>query len=644
MFCALALLAALNFGFRRPPAADPLKDDDLSAIRSRYADEARDFAAAAEQFAGLCESAGPEDAALLRGAFAGLRQQYKPFEYLAAYLAPDVVDAQLNGPPIQRFDGSTRRRAVLPPKGLQWLGRMVCAPGDDFDPQSILGVSARLALEAKAFAKGPAKLDSGELTHAQVFAAMRQALRRMFAEGLAGTDAPGCKDAVIAENRIVLESLRRAYGHYAARIGDKDARLRARLETTFDGALAYLDQNRDFETFDRAAFTRIYLQALYGDLGAARAALGVSADKNKSPLNSDSRGFFSETFLDAGYFAGLGGGDEQRNAQAELGRVLFFDPILSDGAERSCASCHRANHAFANENQTDDALLFSKFVSRNTPGLLHSAYATRYMRDLRLFDLKKILEHAPAGTSPEAGSFAKHVGRLAESPEYQKLFADAFGEETENETALINEKTAGQALAAYLATLTAWDTPFDQYMRGDRAELAPDALRGYNLFMGKAGCATCHAPPTFGGLAAPDYAYTQSAVTGAPAAPGSDRPDGDPGEYGGPLPVTESMAKGAFKVPGLRNLRHTAPYMHHGVFATLEEVLAFYNAGGGPAFNKHYAVKPLGLSAEEQQAIIAFLLTLDDVSAAKTAPTQLPQFPVGSAAAEWNGRKIEGAY
>ncbi len=173
------------------------------------------------------------------------------------------------------------------------------------------------------------------------------------------------------------------------------------------------------------------------------------------------------------------------------------------------------------------------------------------------------------------------------------------------------------AIAMYVRTLVSYNARFDQYMRGDRQKMSPEEIKGFNLFMGKAKCATCHYVPLFNGSKPPNYYYQESEVIGVPGTADLLHPvaDTDPGRY---AILPKDFLKNAFKTPTLRNIALTAPYMHNGVFKTLEEVVEFYNKGGGAGIglevpNQTLPVKPLGLTAIEKKQLIAFLHTLTDV-------------------------------
>jgi cytochrome c peroxidase len=204
--------------------------------------------------------------------------------------------------------------------------------------------------------------------------------------------------------------------------------------------------------------------------------------------------------------------------------------------------------------------------------------------------------------------------RLKQVPEYEQMFKKAFG----------GEPTFGRtltAVAAFLKTITSRNASIDRYLRGDAAALSAEAREGLALFQGKAGCIQCHNGPLlsdqkFHALGVPDnpevfadpFRHTTfRRFFRTLGAPNAENYREDPGLYG----VTKEKADwGKFRTPGLREVSRTAPYMHNGSLGTLEDVVAFYDRGGGQHRNKSPLVKPLGLTAGEKRALVEFLKSL----------------------------------
>jgi cytochrome c peroxidase len=171
------------------------------------------------------------------------------------------------------------------------------------------------------------------------------------------------------------------------------------------------------------------------------------------------------------------------------------------------------------------------------------------------------------------------------------------------------------------------DSPWDRFMRGEAAALSAEARHGFNVFMGKAKCATCHFPPLFNGTVPPRFLESDLEVLGVPAEapPARAALDADPGR----MAVDRSpLSRGAFRTPTVRNAALTAPYMHNGVFATLEEVVEFYDEGGGAGRglavpNQTLPSDTLQLTGAEEEALVAFIRSLTD-TAGTTATDAAP--------------------
>jgi cytochrome c peroxidase len=180
------------------------------------------------------------------------------------------------------------------------------------------------------------------------------------------------------------------------------------------------------------------------------------------------------------------------------------------------------------------------------------------------------------------------------------------------------------AIAAYVRSLTRVSAPFDRAVRGDSTALGAEARDGFNLFMGKARCGTCHFAPLFGGAMPPSFAENEPEVIGVPERSRARRPVVDPDS--GRFNVRRiDQHLHAFKTPSLRNVALTAPYMHNGAFPTLESVVDFYDAGGGTGIgatvsHQTLPADSLHLSVREKRAIIAFMRALTDTTGTTARP------------------------
>ncbi len=310
--------------------------------------------------------------------------------------------------------------------------------------------------------------------------------------------------------------------------------------------------------------------------------------------------------------------------KVELGKLLFFDPILSDDNTLSCAHCHHPNLGFsdglprsrgrggtgAGRERTGGVEL-----TRGAPSLWNTVYNHRQFWDGRAAHLEE--QARMVITTPEEVNAdpAELVRELKAIPEYRALFDKAFGG---RDGESITFKNVTHAIAAFQRTLVSFNSRFDRYAAGDGSALTPQEKRGLKLFLSpKTRCNECHGIPVF--------ADRNFKVIGVP--PPKDgpadvpKPEAERGRGGGP--------NGAFKIPTLRNIALTAPYMHNGAFQTLEEVLDFYSGGGGRGLGLEVPlqddkIRKFQLTAQEKADLIAFLLALTDESALPEIPKRVP--------------------
>lgn len=272
--------------------------------------------------------------------------------------------------------------------------------------------------------------------------------------------------------------------------------------------------------------------------------------------------------------------------EIELGKVLFFDTRLSVNHAQSCASCHNPDLGFS-DGMANGIGAMGGTLGRNTPHLYNLAWASAMFWDGRM----ETLEEQALGPIEAAGEMnmplSQLLPRLKKVPYYQDTFKKVYGKQG------ISKETLGRAIAAFERSIISNNSPFDQYLAGDKSAMSPAAIRGLEVFKGKGNCIDCHDGPNL-----TDDSYHNIGVN-----------NGDEGRYA--VTGNKNM-KGAFKTPGLRNIIFSAPYLHDGSAATLEEVIDFYNKGGNGGENLDKLIKPLGLTTQEKFDLIAFLGALTD--------------------------------
>ena len=293
--------------------------------------------------------------------------------------------------------------------------------------------------------------------------------------------------------------------------------------------------------------------------------------------------------------------------KAELGRMLFFDPVLSKNLDTSCATCHNPSLGFSDGLQTANGLDGTP-LPRNAMSLWNAGYETALFWDGRAKTLEEQMSVPLHGENEMAGSDDEIITRLKEIPAYIDLFNKAYTGEADSVTV----ENVQSAIAAFERTLVSNNSPFDQYAAGQFDALTAQQRRGLNLFRSAATrCFECHAAPTFSN----DNFF----VTGVPDTAGQTHDMGR-------AAIASDGKDGAFKSPTLRNAALTAPYMHNGAFATLEEVIDFYSKGGGrdAGFEVDRQIVPFELIPQEKEDLVAFLYALTDESALPEVPKSVP--------------------
>jgi cytochrome c peroxidase len=279
-------------------------------------------------------------------------------------------------------------------------------------------------------------------------------------------------------------------------------------------------------------------------------------------------------------------------ARVDLGRRLFSDPILSRDRTTSCATCHPPEKAYADGRPLAVGIR-GQVQKRHAPTLLNAAYARRLFWDGRARSLEEQAGQPNVNPTEMDLTEAEAVARLASDPDYPARFERAFGSPG------VDFERIRKAIAAFERTLLAGDAPFDRWWNGDATAMDEAAERGFRLFMGRARCSSCHPVRQSYALFTDEDFHN----TGAGEGEGFD----DPG-LGARTGRAEDARK--FRTPTLRNVALTAPYMHDGSQATLEDVVDFYDRGGVPNPGLDPDMRPLLLSRRDRADLVAFLKAL----------------------------------
>lgn len=448
-------------------------------------------------------------------------------------------------------------------------------------------------------------------TDEQILESIRLELVKVITLSITGYDAPELKTGV-SEAFQSVDVIKNVLIPYL-RLGESTD---GKLSRSLSSILAYLKVHTDFDQFDRMEFLTLYALPLQEKLGDFIRERGLEANY-KSILNYKASHIFSPDAIPAAAFNGmavanLATGKHSDQMKVALGKRLFAEKTLSGNLKRSCVSCHNPANYFSDGLKTSLAFNEESFVKRNAPTLLYAGFQYAQFWDGRVKNLNEQIKEVIANPLEMNADHKIVMAGLKNNTSYQLAFQQAFPEVADP----LNMGNLAEALAAYISTLSPRNSAFDRYIAGDRSAMNKEQLNGFNLFMGKGQCGSCHFAPLFNGLIPPLYKRTEFEVLGTPANADFDHlvADQDSGRFGF-FPI--SYYQGAFKTPTIRNIAQTAPYMHNGVFQDLEKVVEFYNQGGGAGLHlevpgQTLSAKPLNLSKTEVQEIVAFMQSLTD--------------------------------
>ncbi|MGH2667068.1 cytochrome-c peroxidase [Flavobacterium sp.] len=533
------------------------------------------------------------DVKIIQAAFKKTRLKYKKIESFIAFYFPETAK-NINGAAIDKNDIEETSRKIEYATGFQKVEELLFSDETDTDElKKQIGILNGFCQSLKS------NIENIELSDSNIFEAQKLQIVRMMSLGISGFDSPIALHS-IPEAKATIESISEVITTFS-----KEGTFSVILEKT----IAYLDKNQDFNAFNRADFIMDYCIPISNEMYKIQQKLKIKNNRYTNAIDFEKQNIFEEGAFNPDYFA-PGYNKKPTEAQIALGEKLFFDPILSGDHTVSCATCHIPDQAYADHKIK---AVNGKSNSRNTPTLLNSAYQNVQFLDGRVMYLEDQAKMVINNKDEMHGSFASALQKIKKNSSYLANFNIVFPKEKE-----ITEQNLLKSMASYIRSLSELKSKFDQYLRG-KAQLSQSEKNGFNVFMGKAKCATCHAFPLFNGSVPPLYSETESEVLGVPSQNTVHNAviDSDLGEFS----ITNApLKKHAFKTPTVRNSAITFPYMHNGVYQTLEEVINFYNLGGGagigiPIENQTLPSDKLNLTKTEIQDLVSFLKTLNNPTA-----------------------------
>lgn len=568
-------------------SANPEKPAALK-IKEQLVTDFIELESATKSLADLAENAQEAD---LKKAFLHARNSYKKVEWFTEYYAPGT-SRYINGAPLPEIE--VEETKSFEPAGLQVIEEKLY-PFEEENRKELIRETGVLLSKIK---HAHSILDEIQFSEAHVIDACKLQIFRIITLGISGFDTPLSKTA-LSEAKTSLNAIFQTLNF----IGNN-----GKIEALIKDAGRYLDQNSDFETFNRMAFIVQFINPLTRELKYWEKDLKIEPLKTELAIYNKAETLFDKNIFNPDFFADNSEAKYSKE-KVELGRELFTDVVLS-GNSRTCNSCHKPELAFTDGLEKSAAIIPGTFVKRNAPTLLYAGLQQAQFYDMRSPSLENQAMDVIANKDEMHASVEDAAARMNNADSYIKKFAKAFPS-MEKE---IKPRYIMIALASYVRSLSPFNSRFDKYMRGEKEQMNAEEIKGFNIFMGKAKCGTCHFMPVFNGTAPPMFINTEAEVLGVPMKPNSNGIDTDSGRY---IHNKMDELKFSFKTPTVRNITKTAPYMHNGAYQTLEQVMEFYNEGGGAGLNielENQTLSPdkLNLSEAEQKAVIAFLATLAD--------------------------------
>ena len=535
----------------------------------------------------------------LQELFSSSRKNYKKVEPFVEYYFQGLT-RRINGPALPEI--KTDDNMINDPSGFQVIEEIIYS--DTLDLVDLKKQTKILTTDL-LFIKNTMKEMPIQEHH--FYELIQHQIIRIAALGITGFDSPVSFQS-IQEAAFTLDGINEWYLLYCNIKGKK---VNQQLTSLFKNAIVYAQKNNNFNEFNRLEFIKNHLMPIsvcfekdftsdlanMPDINKNKVFYGTLSNLMQGKkLNPDAFSPFSET--------------ASTNEKKELGKILFNDASLSKNNNISCASCHIASKAFTDGKVTSVTNIHNNSVQRNSPTILYAAFQKSFFYDLRSQDLENQIESVMKNPDEFDLTPKQIKKKILANPTLSNLFTKAYPTKKE-----ITPYEIRNAIAVYVRSLMPFNSKIDQYFRGETT-LSESESNGFNVFTGKAKCATCHFIPVYNGTIPPWFNNTESEVIGVPKTNiwKNAVVDEDLGRYN--LNQLDPL-KYSFKTPTIRNIEKTAPYMHNGVYDKLEEVVKFYELGGGNGIGMNLAYQTLPfdnlqLTPKEKNDLISFMLTLTD--------------------------------
>ncbi|MDQ3022409.1 MAG: cytochrome C peroxidase [Bacteroidota bacterium] len=453
-----------------------------------------------------------------------------------------------------------------------------------------------------------------------------------------------CPDTarIIPELRSMLTDVGNIYDSY--NLSFPSTQLSQEYLTLYKKMLTFANsQSSDFSRFDNFTFLKNYINPLFklNQQLIHQFNLRTRSYVDYS-LNNNNYTIFSKSLYTAQNPKGIYSNVKDEKILLEIkkiGKLLFYDPILSGNNKRSCASCHKPTEYFT-DTTTSTSMQFNHkdLLLRNPPTLINALHNQLLMLDGKHAFLQNQAKDVISNALELGGDKKEVLKKILSCPEYNKAFT-SFLKYSPYETE-INLEHIVSAITLYYSKFSDHYSPFDAAMNENK-DIDLHVKEGFNLFMSKAQCATCHFIPQFNGVK-PPFVNSEFEILGVPEDTAFKKLSDDKGRFN-VYPSDESLD--AFRTGSIRNAEKTKPYMHNGVFSSLNQVIDFYNAGGGvgrglKVDNQTLSSDSLRLTPTEKNNLISFIKSLNEEIEFDEPPAKLPS----SKNKVLNKRKVGGEY
>ncbi len=568
------------------------------------------------------------------------RIQMKAVDFWFRYLEP-VSYKKINGPLVTEWETEVFEKFEKPYKrdGAGLTLAALYLEEDNINKDSLLYLIRSSVKAAEVF--GSDSITEHLKAHDHFYLCNRLFLLNLAAIYTTGFECPDTA-RIIPELKQMLTETFNTYLNFNENF--RETTLPENYLSLYTEAISFVaKQQNNYLQFDHFTFIKKYVNPLFSlNQKLIKDYNVVSKSNNDYSLNRNGSSIFSKDLYRAQNTKGifLRVNDKETLAEIDkLGKLFFYDPLLSGNNLRSCASCHNPTQFFT-DTLVASALQFDgkKSLPRNTPSLINTEYNHLLMLDGKHTSLQNQTKDVLTNALEMGSSEEELLKKILSCSDYKSSLKKLL-KHTPQEKEITIEHISS-AITLYYSKFSHYYSEFDKSMNHSQT-ISNEAVRGFNIFMGKAQCGTCHFVPQFNGVK-PPYVSSEFEVLGVPEDSSFNQLSSDKGRSV-VNPAAEML--GAFRTGSIRNAGKTRPYMHNGSLHNLNQVIDFYNAGGGSGKglklnNQTLSGDSLHLTKNDERYLLAFINSLNEEIEFDKPPEKLPASKVKML----NKRKVGGEY